>query len=194
VNNSKIRHYAGLDISITSTGYCIIGEDRQIEANGVIESAPGNSDVVRFDRIGTEVVDVLGLYSVVGIAIESYAYSIRGKGNFSRIAELGGVVKNKIFRKLFLSPPDTMVFVSPSTLKKYATGKGNTPKNLLNKHIYKKWDFDTDFDDIADAYVLARMCVDFFDTRLDSDFSCEFKYEDDCMDAIAKQNNIKIGG
>jgi crossover junction endodeoxyribonuclease RuvC len=190
----SIRHYAGLDISITSTGYCIVNSRKEVEADGTIESKPGQPDVIRFETIASDLVDELALYSVVGIAIESYAYSIRGRGNFSRIAELGGVVKNKIFTNLFLSPPDSMFFISPSTLKKYATGKGNTHKNLVNKHIFKKWDFDTDSDDVADAYVLARMCADFFSTRLDKEFSCEFKYEDDCMVAIAKQNNIKIGG
>jgi crossover junction endodeoxyribonuclease RuvC len=194
VNRKAVRHYAGLDISITSTGYCIVADDGVIESFGTVESKPGEPDVQRFDKIGAEIIDNLALYSVVGVAIESYAYSIRGKGNFSRIAELGGVVKNKLFRILFLAPPDSMLFVSPSTLKKYATGKGNTHKNLVNKHVFKKWGFDTDSDDVADAYVLSKMCRDFFSAREDSSFTCEYKYEDDCMVAIAKQNNIKIGG
>jgi|GEM_PF-1369911 len=47
--------------------------------------------------------------------------------------------------------------VPPTSLKKFALGKGTGDKNLILKEVYKKWGFDTDNDNLADAYVLAKI-------------------------------------
>jgi len=51
-------------------------------------------------------------------------------------------------------------------LKKFASGKGNTKKDELAVHIYKKWGFESKSDNIRDAYVLARMAMA-LDDKLD---------------------------
>lgn len=51
--------------------------------------------------------------------------------------------------------------VAPSTLKKFVTGKGNAKKQLMLLHVYKRWGFDTDNDNIADAYALYQMGLAF---------------------------------
>ena len=45
----------------------------------------------------------------------------------------------------------------PSEIKKFATGKGNAKKELMVKEVYRKWGFDTDNHNTADAYAIARL-------------------------------------
>lgn len=46
--------------------------------------------------------------------------------------------------------------VTPGEVKKFVTGKGNAKKELIIKEVYKRYGFDTDINDIADAYAIAR--------------------------------------
>ncbi|MDN4525345.1 hypothetical protein [Fictibacillus fluitans] len=47
--------------------------------------------------------------------------------------------------------------VAPSQLKKFASGKGNTNKDELAVHIYKKFGFEHSSDNVRDAFVLAEI-------------------------------------
>jgi crossover junction endodeoxyribonuclease RuvC len=47
--------------------------------------------------------------------------------------------------------------VAPAGVKKFASGKGNTKKDELAVHIYKRWDFEHPSDNVRDAYVLAQI-------------------------------------
>lgn len=46
--------------------------------------------------------------------------------------------------------------VNPQTIKRFITGKGNVSKALVLKEVYKKFGYDTDIDDLADAYAIAK--------------------------------------
>lgn len=46
---------------------------------------------------------------------------------------------------------------APSQLKKFASGKGNTKKDELGIHVFKRWDFEHRSDNVRDAYVLAQI-------------------------------------
>jgi len=48
----------------------------------------------------------------------------------------------------------------PTQLKKFITGKGNSKKNTIVKEVFKRWGFDTDNDNTADAYGIARWLID----------------------------------
>jgi crossover junction endodeoxyribonuclease RuvC len=85
----------------------------------------------------------------VRVAVEDYA--VHGPGDPTLAPELGGIVR------LGLQAFD-VVEVAPSALKAFATGKGNAPKPVVMLEVFKRWAFDPGQDDnIADAYVLARM-------------------------------------
>ncbi|MNO43382.1 Crossover junction endodeoxyribonuclease RuvC [compost metagenome] len=47
--------------------------------------------------------------------------------------------------------------VAPSQLKKFVSGNHQAKKSEMMKAVYKKWGFDTDSDNIADAYGLAKL-------------------------------------
>lgn len=45
---------------------------------------------------------------------------------------------------------------TPAQFKKYATGKGNASKEQTMESVYRKWEFKTDNNNIADAYAMAK--------------------------------------
>lgn len=49
--------------------------------------------------------------------------------------------------------------IPPSTLKKYATGKGNSKKQEMLLQMYKRWGVEFTDDNAADAYALARLAA-----------------------------------
>lgn len=183
----------GLDISIAATGYCIInGGDNIVKDVGVVKTAPKdfNSDMERFDQISMEIFSKMGDYGVGAVFVENYAYAARG--NLMRIAELTGIIKHDLYCTFGLKPGEGVFVVAPSTLKKYVLGTGVGDKNLVLKYIWKKWGVDIDDDNAGDAYVLARMGLDFLGYTKDDGFTCKHKYEDECIKAVAKQNGIKL--
>ena len=47
--------------------------------------------------------------------------------------------------------------IPPTTLKKFATGKGNAKKEDMILPIYKRYGFEDKSDNVRDAYVLAQI-------------------------------------
>jgi crossover junction endodeoxyribonuclease RuvC len=182
----------GLDLSITQTGYCIVNEEKKIIDNGVILTKPKDfdSDMARFDFIATEIFGKVGNHGCDAAFIENYAYAARG--NLTRLAELAGIIKHDLFCTWGLAQGEKCFVVAPATLKKYILGSGVGDKNLILKYVFTKWGVDIDNDNIADAYGLARMGVDFLECIKNGSYVCKHKYEDECIKAVAKQNGIKI--
>ena len=90
-----------------------------------------------------------GLHKLA-IAVEDYA--THGPGDPTIGPELGAIVR------LGLVSNPCLHEVSATSLKKFATGKGNATKDVVMLHVFKRWAFDcNDDNNLADAYVLARM-------------------------------------
>lgn len=54
--------------------------------------------------------------------------------------------------------------INVTALKKFATGKGNTKKDDLAVHIFKRWGFEHPSDNVRDAYVLAQIARALYST------------------------------
>ena len=50
--------------------------------------------------------------------------------------------------------------ISPTTLKKFVTGKGQAKKELMLLQVYKRFGEEFDDNNLADAYGLARMALE----------------------------------
>jgi hypothetical protein len=73
----------------------------------------------------------------------------QGRGNL--------VERAFIFSCLYSSQEVTNTFtVNPSTHKKFTCGTGAAKKELVLKFVYKRWNFDTNSNDVADAYSIAQ--------------------------------------
>lgn len=110
----------------------------------------------RFDTLATLLVKTLVDNNVEKIFIEGYAYA--GKGLVFEIAEATGVFKNKVYQEKI-----SIDVLTPSHVKKVATGKGNAGKELMMEYFLNKCDFCISavlgddaprkpMDDIIDAY------------------------------------------
>ena len=149
--------FVGLDISLRHTGFVALNSDGEVLTHAVI----GMSDRQRPCKT---VVQRISYYAEVGniirkavvdlddeVAIGVEGYSMHGAGNLTIAPELGGIVR------LGLLGFDLIHEVPPTSLKKFATGKGNATKDIVMKEVLRRWGFNTDDNNEADAYVLARM-------------------------------------
>ena len=71
--------------------------------------------------------------------------------------------------------------VPPLTLKRFATGKGNSKKQEMLLQIYKRWGVEFTDDNAADAYALARLVSGFTINKIEEDVvkqMSEDKYRD----------------
>ncbi|MCK5016624.1 MAG: crossover junction endodeoxyribonuclease RuvC, partial [Candidatus Peribacteraceae bacterium] len=49
--------------------------------------------------------------------------------------------------------------ISPGQIKKYVTGKGNAPKSIIVREVFKRWGLEVKDDNQADACTLAFMAA-----------------------------------
>lgn len=125
---------AGLDLSLTSTGL----------VDGAGEAHLIGSKQRGLDRLA-ELRDLIldNLAGATLVAIEGYAYGRPNQAH--QLGELGGVIR------LALHERDIHIAnVPPSTVKLWATGKGNAPKDAVLAAAVRRWP-DINDNNIADA-------------------------------------------
>lgn len=118
--------------------------------------------------------------------IESPAF--KAEGNLFNIGELNGILKLNLF-KLGISN----IMIAPMQLKKYLTGEGKGPKDLIILDIYKHWGLEIRQNDLADAYVLARISTDYFNafTREKPLLKENKKYQLEVLNKLFESHNVK---
>jgi Holliday junction resolvasome RuvABC endonuclease subunit len=79
------------------------------------------------------------------VAIEGYSYASHGRSTVS-LAELGGIVRYGLWCEGII-----YIDVPPSTLKKYATGKGNADKGAMLVAAVKRLGYEGTDNNEADA-------------------------------------------
>jgi crossover junction endodeoxyribonuclease RuvC len=140
-------NYIGIDPS-SKTGFVELDRDGNVIN---IEEVTSNekTDLEKFIDVASYLRNSIdNSYKVV---IEGFSYGSRGAG-VSYQYGLGWIIREHLLMGLI-----DFVEVSPNTLKKFATGKGNAAKNLVMKDVYKRYGFENDSDNIVDAYVLAQI-------------------------------------
>lgn len=161
----------GIDLSPTGTGLAILTDDPgfilpRLPAGYLHVSRP-NADLMpaewyfgwllspmpkgtedRWNLITTAVLACAK--SCHQVVMENYAFGASFR--VAQLAELGGVVRYELAKQASHHP----VMVSPSTLKKFLTGAGNSDKNQVLKEVYKRYGVDLPDDNMADAFGLAK--------------------------------------
>lgn len=143
----------GLDLSTSATGWA----DSEGRC-GLIK--PSTKDVGRRLR---EIMDLLrppfkALKPVDLCVIEGYSMGSKGRNNAAfRLPELGGCVRMWLFDN---SIP--YVEIPPTTLKKFATGKGNASKQEMIDAANESGAPDLDDDNVADAWWLMSVAEMFY--------------------------------
>jgi crossover junction endodeoxyribonuclease RuvC len=147
----------GMDLSLSNTGI-IIHKGIHESFGTSIKTSPNPNRMERLQKFWKmfrkEIDPLINNYDRDSIlfAIEDYAYGIRNSRAIVNLAEQGGLVRYYFHKKKI-----PLTVYAPQEIKKFATGKGNTPKDLMLKAVYKKWFFDTSDNNLADAYACARL-------------------------------------
>ena len=119
-------------------------------------------DLDRWDKISGWAMEVMSDWNIDLCMLEDYSFASTGRT--FQIGEHFGLLKYKMRRSII--PFET---VPPTVLKKFATGKGNAKKELLNEQfiIDTGWDVKKELgqtdkqwnpsSDIIDSYYLAEL-------------------------------------
>lgn len=144
----------GLDLSLTETGWCE-ETNSSITKVGIVDT----NKMRGLDRMDYILNDMwehitdpkLESNDQTLVILEGFSFGSKGSALFE-IAGLGYLVRHQLWQEDI-----EFILVPPTALKKYCTGKGNTEKSMIIKEVYKKWKYDSNSDNEADAYVLARI-------------------------------------
>ncbi|WP_051750079.1 hypothetical protein [Phycicoccus jejuensis] len=145
----------GLDLSLAATGLALIDtDDRLVVDTWTHGTKPGPDTITgrltRLDAITSQVtcLDRIDLVVIEGPSLGQRAQS----GTFER-AGLWWLTVNRLDQDGV-----RVVEVPPSTLKRYATGKGNASKDAVLLAVARRYPHvDVKSNDEADALVLAAM-------------------------------------
>lgn len=148
----------GLDLSLTATGFALI-EDATVTVRTITSKPRGDSLADRQARLHNLVADLLINHMPTGpvdlVVIEQPAFS-RTTGHHHDRSGLWWLVVDAIWG--WSESPLPVAEVSPTTLKKYATGRGNAGKDEVLLAVARRFpDVDLRDNNQADALWLAAM-------------------------------------
>lgn len=174
----------GLDLSLTCAGVCLMSANN-CKVTSIKTKPADGSHIIRYAKIISGIIDVIGPETDLCVAIENYTFHIDPKKTSSilTLAELGGAVKVA----LGLFP---LIVVSPGTLKLFVTGNGHAKKEDMKLAAYKKYGREFKNNDECDAFGLADLAGSAFGIW-HRDF---LKYETRAIATVLKGNKEVLGG
>ena len=143
----------GIDPSLTGTGVCILETPNTIIFDKEIITKDKNTE--RLITISRELKTILTLYIPELICLEGYAYANPNQAH--QLGELGGIIRILLHEYNYKKRNNNLKIIQPTTLKKFITSKGNCKKELILKEVYKQFNYDTDSNNIADAFALTMV-------------------------------------
>ena len=138
----------GVDPSLTATGFYVL--DTDILTNNIYGEIKSNEKgIKRLLEIEEKIEDELFI-KIDLVVMERYIYFPTSGASIGNI-ELGAILK-----RLFYKQEIPLILVAPTTLKKFITGSGKSPKNEILKRAYQKWNIDLG-EHITEAFALAKI-------------------------------------
>ena len=93
-------------------------------------------------------------YKQLIVGMENYSFGSRGRSVFN-IGEAGGIVR--LVLTSWVGDKSFYVF-APKSVKKFASGNGNSGKPAMIKAVKTNWKFNAERDhDVADAFAVAQL-------------------------------------
>lgn len=147
--------FVGLDLSLTSTGVAIIRNGTATVRRITSKPNPKATSEQTAARLGllvTEIVGAIPSSDATLVAIEGPSFASTGGSQHER-----GGLWWLVRRALHVEGIDVVV-VPPAVVKKYATGRGNAPKDQVLAAVVRRYpDVEVSGNDEADALVLAAI-------------------------------------
>jgi len=148
-----------LDISITSTGYCIFEFGGTLRGFGTIKTDNSKTIYQRLEYIEEEIKSLLTKYQVTEIVIEAPSFGSRGANSYLLFGVHFSVSRLFILKNLPLTQ------LNIASIKKFATGSGRAKKNdMINalpielKDLFLSHGFlkSKGLPDLADSYFIGK--------------------------------------
>lgn len=153
--NQNLNHNMitlGVDPSLCATGIVILN-DGKIEEKRLIKTKPTGDDKVKELERLMEIVEMIEIDPRIDLLVmEGIAFAAR---NSVALAQLSGL--NYFIRLAAYDCQVPFVICQATTLKKFATHKGNCPKDNVMMEVYKRWHVTLADNNICDAFVLAKI-------------------------------------
>jgi Holliday junction resolvasome RuvABC endonuclease subunit len=137
-----------LDLSLTATGWATSIDEYGVWRSGDLRGTD------RLINLAGWLHDTLLETEPELVVIEGYSYGSKGRAVFD-IAEWGGVA-----RYILSDNWHEFAVIRPATLKKFATGKGNSPKPTMRMELYKRAGIDVSDDNAVDALWLLAAAME----------------------------------
>ena len=148
----------GIDPSLTSTGI-VAGSGPDDFGAWLCKSRKlGDTVADRFRRYSQLLDEVEGvlveLQPIDAVFIEGYAFAANGRAVYT--GEYGGQLRALVYQYA-----EKLVEVAPTTLKRFATGRGQFRKGEgkapMVAAVLERWGYESHCDDDADAFALWRL-------------------------------------
>ena len=149
---SEIKQtFIGLDLSLTATGFCRKdGDELQIST---VKTTPKTAphDLARIQHIRDKLMDMIPDGTAMVCVEDFFVPHVKAQiGAAKSLIMLGTAVRIALLERGI-----PFYVISPGQLKKYVSGKGNGPKGIVIREVYKRWGVEAKDDNQADACVLS---------------------------------------
>lgn len=145
----------GLDLSLTETGTTVL-KDGNLVSKGVIKSKPSGKrpcdEVRRIQGIVNDIKKILDEHNPDMVILEGIAFMARNTTALAQLAGLSYMVRSEIVDRNI-----PFLVVAPTSLKKFATGKGNAQKDVVMLETYKRYGVSILNNNECDAYCLSQV-------------------------------------
>lgn len=121
----------------------------------------------RFDALSDKALHFLEIHQCQYVQIEDYSFASRGR--VFNIGENTGLLKHKLFLKGY----DYEV-ISPKTVKKFATGNGNSDKFAMLESFVKETKFN--FDHLLDLKITTKKIPSPITDLVDAYYLCKYNF------------------
>jgi crossover junction endodeoxyribonuclease RuvC len=146
----------GIDLSIARAGVVLLEETGartpKLLLEHEINCTKGQEGIGRARQIVLGLMETIHAHKPDKIVVEGYSLNMKNASSVIPLVELGG-----LFR--FMMHIDGLKWFDPraTELKKFVTGKGNAPKDVVMMNVLKRWGHESMTNNTADAYALACM-------------------------------------
>jgi crossover junction endodeoxyribonuclease RuvC len=144
----------GVDLSTVATGVVLLRE------HGLQPLVEMETEIKRPEYTGWRqkasivqaIMQIVQDHKPDRIVLEGYSLNMKHASSVVPLVELGGLLR-------FMLHLDGLSWYDPraTEVKKFATGKGNSPKEVVMMHVLKRWKHESMTNNTADAYVCAAM-------------------------------------
>ena len=151
----------GIDPSLTGTGVITLNNGK-IEDKQLIKTKPTGDDKVKELERLMKIRNDIYMRSDIRLAVmEGIAFSVR---NTVALVQLSAL--NYFIRERLLLRGTPFVICQATTLKKFACGHGNAPKDNMMMEVYKRWHVTLTDNNQNDAFLLAKIGEALLDDKI----------------------------